>query len=54
MAVLIPLDDDMSEYSVCEVIYQVIFARNLVHDNITFCPFCGSELEFLTDEDDEQ
>jgi len=39
--------DDWTNCNQCENEFKVISA----HDNIAFCPFCGSELESILEEE---
>lgn len=45
MAVLTNVGDDEVQCSECDVVYAVIFQRNVVYDRVEYCPFCGDEIE---------
>ena len=45
MSELIPAGDDESQCTGCDMVFQVIWNRNPLYDQIEYCPFCGEEIE---------
>ena len=54
MCVMLVLDygDDRPwlKCSSCETVFQVVWNRTPVYDNIEYCPFCGDEIESFEEE----
>lgn len=38
----------------CEVIFNLFWQRDGIHDRINYCPFCGDDVEEIVDDTEDE